>query len=266
MSNIEEGGGAFKKAMHDARWDLALLEDGKPYNNGWMSVNPIQLTKLKKKIQNQIPGVDFGKSTALSNFMNGKGKSSACVQFYTNKEWPFTPVINWFEGDCINRNGAQHLDYPETVNINGTVKNFPKELIDAWQNSNQWTPGTYTEAYTIAPAALYQEGITNTSPSSCFTGADTAPPYTQDPNGSCQKNTAGSYGNSFGYDIYQNTVTYDPNSNLNYGYTDGAVESYAMVQHPMSGYLNQTQQNNHRGHQTAAFEQWKHKNTYMIEF
>jgi hypothetical protein len=156
---------------------------------------------------------------------------------------------------------------PVCMKPDNTPKLGPVDKPPVPPNSNTGNKTeAYTESYTIAPAALYQEGITNTSPSSCFTGADTAPPYTQDPNGSCQKNTAGSYGNSFGYDIYQNTVTYDPNSNLNYGYTDGAVESYAMVQHPMSGYLNQAQQNNHRGHQTAAFEQWKHKNTYMIEF
>jgi hypothetical protein len=82
------------------------------------------------------------------------------------------------------------------------------------------------ESYTIAPAALYEEGIANAKPASCFTGADTGPPYTRNPNGFCHKDVSGAYGTASGYNIYQNTATYDPNSNRNYGYTPGAVEQF----------------------------------------
>jgi len=88
--------------------------------------------------------------------------------------------------------------------------------------SNKSSP-TPRESYTIAPAALYEEGIANIKPAGCFTAADTGPPWNDDPNGSCQKDTTGDYGTSFGYNIYQNTTTYDPNSNLNYGYIVSSV-------------------------------------------
>jgi hypothetical protein len=219
---------SFKNVMNDYGWNLALRYSngkykGEPYNNGWLQVTASQLKKIKTAIQNNIPTVNFGKSQEFNNFINGPSDSIACVQFYTNKQWYSSPVINWFKGDCSNpQNTHIYLDFPSSVNNNGTILTWPNELSKLWMNSHHWVNQTYTdkisdESYTIYPSALYEEGLSNMKQSSCFTTADSVSPYTNTHNGLCQKNTMGEYGTSFGYNTYQHKATYDPNSSLNYG-------------------------------------------------
>jgi hypothetical protein len=124
------------------------------------------------------------------------------------------------------------------------------------------------ESYTIAPAALSEEGIANAKPPSCFTSADTGPPYTRTPNGFCQKDVSGGYGTASGYNIYQNTTTYDPLL-ASYGYGKEAVESFNTsttgVHRSIVGYGSLVNYDPVQ-YMTVTPGYWRSQGKYMINF